>query len=91
MSNERDRIREEIREYLKLHTREGDCPCAEHQEQMARMARGILNIKGLLIEADNQELPELPPWAIHEIIKDACLRGQQSLVEANFKRVIKEE
>lgn len=33
-----------ISEYLKTHTREGDCPCAVHQKHIRTMSREILKL-----------------------------------------------
>lgn len=82
--NGRDRIRREIWSLVFDHCRRKGIPNIPIEDQ-------ILNITGVAILSDNQELPELPPWAIHEIIKDACRRGQQGLIDDNFKRVLHSE
>ena len=87
MSNERDRIREEIaRLVFKRCFPEYDLLTLE---PYLKIANQILSISGLLIEADNQELPNRK-WVkarYQYIIEEA----QGHMLKDNFKRVIKEE
>lgn len=51
-----DKMIEKIVEYLKTHTREGDCPCAEHQAQVRRMAK---EIKKIFVDAGWVKQPKI--------------------------------
>ena len=37
-------VRNRVEDYLRRHTREGDCPCKKHQSQMRDMATDIVKI-----------------------------------------------
>ena len=88
MQNERDRIRGEIDDVL-LRYKAGEIT------DRKRARKIILNIKGLAVLSDYQELPEMLesdygilPYSLNPYSYDAA---QQDMLKFNFKRVIKEE
>lgn len=88
--NELERVREEIEGIiLKLKADMEECHYDYHYDLCQEAIGQILKIKGLSIEADNQELPEVETFCqlahVHCIPK---LTVQQVMLKANWRKVI---